>query len=267
MCSGQPLGAAMYCVKCGQENAAESTVCSRCGEALMTPGTVPPASPAAGAAASVPAGATRTDGKAVASLVLGLLGLVTCIAGIPAIILGHIARSNIEKSKGQLKGDGMALAGLILGYFTVAGLPIILICAAIAIPNLLRSRIAANESSALGSIRTINTAEVTYAVTYPKVGFSSSLGTLGGPAPALCKASSTTACLIDEALASGSKFGYRFTYEASDTNGDQVMDGYFVQAIPVNPGSTGFRSFCSDETGVIRFTTSEACTKESPPLQ
>ena len=257
----------MYCTQCGHQNPAESTTCGKCGQPLMTPRTAPQASPTAGAAASAPAGAARNDGKAVASLVLGVMSVVCLgfLAGIPAIILGHISRSNIKKSMGRLKGEGMALAGLILGYLSVAVLPVILIIAAIAIPNLLRSRIAANESSAVGSIRTINTAEVTYASTYPKVGFSTSLEALGGPTP--CTESSTAACLIDSVLASGQKSGYRFTYEVQDTNGDGTNDAYLVQAVPVTPGTTGFRSFCSDETAVIRYTTSEACSKESPPLQ
>ena len=258
----------MYCTKCGHENPAESTLCGNCGQPLMAPGTAPQASPAARAAAAPPAGAARNDGKAIASLVLGLMSWVLCLSvftGIPAVILGHISHSNIKKSMGRLKGDGMALAGLIMGYLSIVGIPMILIIAAIAIPNLLRSRIAANESSAVGSVRTINTAEVTYATTYPRAGFSTSLEALGGSTP--CTASSSTACLIDQVLASGQKSGYRFTYEASDTNGDQVMDAYFVRAAPVAPGQTGQRSFCSDESGVIRSTTSEACTKESPPLQ
>ncbi len=251
----------MYCVQCGQEKPAEGTTCSKCGQPLMAPAhpAVAPASPAA------PAGEAQTAGKAKASLVLGLFSLIFCVAGIPAIILGHMALSEIKKSAGRLKGDGMALAGLIMGYFTTLAIPFILIIAAIAIPNLLRSRIAANESSAVGGIRTINVAAVTYVTMYPKTGFASSLVALGGPTP--CTASSTTACLIDPVMAAGWKSGYTFTYKAGDTDGDQVMDTYFVQAVPVTPGTTGFRSFCSDETGVIRFTTSETCTRESPPLQ
>ncbi|HEV2021194.1 MAG TPA: DUF4190 domain-containing protein [Terriglobales bacterium] len=202
---------------------------------------------------------------AIASLVLGLTWILCGgLTAIPAIILGHISRSKIKKSQGRLQGDGMALAGVILGYIGIGYF--ILILAAIAIPNLLRSRIAANESSAIGSIRTINTAAVTYASAYPTIGFSASLGALGGPAPCTTM-TSTTACLIDQAVASGQKSGYNFTYEASDTNGDQVMDAYLVRAVPVVAGTTGMRSFCSDESGVIRFTTSEPCTKESPPLQ
>src|ERR1051325_707807 len=81
---------------------------------------------------------------------------------------------------------------------------IILIIAAIAIPNLLRSRIAANEASAVGSIRTINTSEVTYASTYPNVGFAllPALGGTGG--------SSAGAGLLDSVLAAGTKSGYVF---------------------------------------------------------
>jgi len=76
---------------------------------------------------------------------------------------------------------------------------IILIISAIAIPNLLRSRMAANEASAVGSIRTINTSAVMYSATYPNVGFPPSLAALGGAAP--CTATTTNACLLDEVLA------------------------------------------------------------------
>src|ERR1700754_4992413 len=78
---------------------------------------------------------------------------------------------------------------------------IILIIAAIAIPNLLRARMAANESSAVASVRTINSAETTYNSTYPSIGFSPDLVTLGGALGAACTPSSTTACLIDSVLA------------------------------------------------------------------
>lgn len=250
----------MYCAKCGQENPAEGTTCSNCGQPLMTPAQ-PPAAPTGSAA---PAGEAQTDGMAIASLVLGLSSWVLCVTGIPAIILGHISRSKIKNSQGRLQGGGMALAGVIMGYLSIAYL--IVIIAAIAIPNLLRSRISANESSAIGQVRTINTSEITYAATYPQVGFSSSLEALGG-SPPCTEISSTSACLIDQVLASGVKSGYSFTYEAQDTDGDQVIDSYFVQAVPVTPGTTGNRSFCSDERGVIRSTTSEPCTRESPPVQ
>src|SRR5437667_10501015 len=82
---------------------------------------------------------------------------------------------------------------------------IILIIAAIAIPNLLRARIAANESSAVASVRTINTAQISYNSAYPTVGFGATLGVLAGTSCA--PPTSAGACLIDTQLASGTKSG------------------------------------------------------------
>ncbi len=124
---------------------------------------------------------------------------------------------------------------------------IILIIAAIAIPNLLRAKMAANESSAVASIRTINTAMITYQSSYPTVGFATSLSNLGGVAP--CTPSSTTACLIDSQLASGVKSGYNFT--ATGAGGPPAVQ-YFTTAIPTVVNQTGIRSFCSFEDAVIR---------------
>ena len=125
---------------------------------------------------------------------------------------------------------------------------IILIIAAIAIPNLLRARMAANESSAVASIRTINTAMVTYNTSYPTVGFSSSLTNLGGVAP--CTPTSTTACLIDSVLSAGVKSGYNFTAQAGVAATPQTT--YYATAVPVTLNQTGTRSFCSFEDAVVR---------------
>jgi type IV pilus assembly protein PilA len=124
---------------------------------------------------------------------------------------------------------------------------IILIIAAIAIPNLLRARMAANESSAVASIRTINTAEITYSSSYPTVGYAPVLSALGGMSP--CVPSSTTACLIGSDLASGSKSGYNFT--AVGAGGPPAVQ-YYATAVPVAVNQTGIRSFCSFEDAVIR---------------
>jgi type IV pilus assembly protein PilA len=99
---------------------------------------------------------------------------------------------------------------------------IILIIAAIAIPNLMRSKMAANESSAVGSLRTINTAEDTYCTNFPAVGFAANLASLGnGGAAGACAANpaalTTAACLIDDSLSSGTKSGFLFT--ATGTGG------------------------------------------------
>ena len=125
---------------------------------------------------------------------------------------------------------------------------IILIIAAIAIPNLLRARMAANESSAVASIRTINTAMVTYNSTYPTVGFAGSLAVLGGVAP--CTPTSTTACLIDSVLAGGVKSGYNFAAAPGVVAAPQTT--YYATAIPITLNQTGTRSFCSFEDAVVR---------------
>ncbi len=126
---------------------------------------------------------------------------------------------------------------------------IILIIAAIAIPNLLRSKMAANEASAVGSLRSINTASVSYSTTYG--GYPPTLASLGPPA-AGGSATAATADLVDSILASGTKSGYLFTYVAVDVNGDGKMDTYSVVSDPVTRGTTGQRGFFTDQTGVIR---------------
>jgi type IV pilus assembly protein PilA len=135
---------------------------------------------------------------------------------------------------------------------------IILIIAAIAIPNLLRSKMAANESSSVGSLRTINTAEVTYAASYPNTGYSADIPSLGG-VPATCATTATTvaACLIDNELAlataaATAHSGYFFTYNLNGAAGG-INTAYTLQASPANAGTTGQRYFFTDQTGVIRY--------------
>ena len=127
---------------------------------------------------------------------------------------------------------------------------IILIIAAIAIPNLLRAQMAAHESSAVGSVRTIVTSEVTYSSTW-NTGFSDTLAHLGGTAVP-CVASSTSACLIDPLIAAGGpKSGY-FVAAVGGTPVNGVISTFGVSAYPVTQGTTGTRTFCSDESGVVR---------------
>jgi type IV pilus assembly protein PilA len=129
---------------------------------------------------------------------------------------------------------------------------IILIIAAIAIPNLLRSKIAANESSAVGSVRTINTAEVTYQSSWGS-GFAVGLTQLGGAAPCLA-ASSGLACLIDPLLsvAPNTKSGYVFN-AAGTLLVNGVLNGFEVNATPSTVQTTGVRAFCANQTGLIQF--------------
>ena len=134
---------------------------------------------------------------------------------------------------------------------------IILIIAAIAIPNLMRSRMAANESSAVGSLRTVNTAEVTYSINYPATGFDT-LAALGGAAP--CVAAVGKGCLIDNTLALGTKSGYIFTAAAATGGGGTVNVIYTSLATPSALNQSGTRAFCSDQSGVIYALAGAACT-------
>ena len=139
---------------------------------------------------------------------------------------------------------------------------IILIIAAIAVPNLLRSRMAANEASAVSAMRTINTAASSYNSMYSN-GFPPSLTALGTGGTTVTNC--TSAQLIDETLSSGTKGGYLFQFQpglaANQLNSTSstcagaygYTDGYMVTAVPIMVGNTGQRSFCTDSSGVIRF--------------
>jgi type IV pilus assembly protein PilA len=142
---------------------------------------------------------------------------------------------------------------------------IILIIAAIAIPNLLRARIAANESSAVASIRTINTAQISYNSAYPTVGFAG-LSALAGSCTGSTLPTSAAACLIDSQLASGSKSGYTFTSTAATGT---PASSYVAFANPQTQNTTGVRSFCSVADAVVRYTTASmtTCAGTETPLQ
>jgi len=140
---------------------------------------------------------------------------------------------------------------------------IILIIAAIAIPNLLRARIAANESSAVASVRTINTAQISYNSAYPTVGFASSLTVLSGTS--CTPPDSTQACLIDTQLSSGTKSGYTFAMSASGT----PASNYQTSSSPLTANTTGVRSFCSVSDAVVRYSSAAltSCAGTETPLQ
>ena len=145
---------------------------------------------------------------------------------------------------------------------------IILIIAAIAIPNLLRSRIAANQASAVGSLRTFTTAEITYASTY-NVGFSSDLLYLGPPA-AGANPTSTAAGLVDSILSGGSgnsssKSGYLFVYSPGSAINNRI-DTYEFTGNPTTPGTTGTNFYFTDQSGVIRQNTTGTASSADSPL-
>ena len=141
---------------------------------------------------------------------------------------------------------------------------IILIIAAIAIPNLMRSKMAANEASAVGSLRTINTSCVEYSTTYG-IGYPLKLANLGTSGAA----TSTSSDLIDSVLAAGTKSGYTFTYTGGSPDAAGAVDTYTITATPIAVGSTGQRAFFTDQSGVIRADstgTAGSATVNSTPI-
>jgi type IV pilus assembly protein PilA len=151
---------------------------------------------------------------------------------------------------------------------------IILIIAAIAIPNLLRAKLAANEASAVGSLRTLNTASVNYFTSWG-VQYPTSMAVMGGPTGVL--ATCALAQLIDPVLAGATtsataKSGYFFTYVGGTATvavgACTGFQAYTISTVPATIGQTGQRGFFTDQSGVIRFTTNgTAPTAASPPLQ
>jgi type IV pilus assembly protein PilA len=137
---------------------------------------------------------------------------------------------------------------------------VILSISAIAIPSLLRSKMGANEASAVGSLRTIVTACTNYSTIYNK-GFPVSLANLGPGSPPTASA----AAMIDSVIASGTKSGYTLVYvSGGPTNG--IIPTYTINANPITPNLTGVRYFFTDQTGIVRYNVGGSATASSNPL-
>jgi len=141
---------------------------------------------------------------------------------------------------------------------------VILVIAAIGIPNFIRARMSANESSAAASLRTINTAEMSYATTYPTVGFTA-LASLGGAEP--CTPAAATGCFLDNFLATNGgglgKDGHSILLHTAAS-----LTGYGTLAAPLALNQSGTRAFCSDETSVIYYNVgASTCDATASPLQ
>ena len=145
---------------------------------------------------------------------------------------------------------------------------IILIIAAIAIPNLLRSRIAANQASAVGSLRTMNTGEITYSSTY-NVGYSSNLSYLGPPA-GTANPDSMDAGLVDSILGGvgdqSAKSGYTFNYTPGTPDSSGHINTYQLTASPSTVGTTGTNFYFTDQSGVIRQNSTGTATAADSPI-
>ena len=215
------------CPNCGQPALDSHRFCMRCGADISAvPAAPPPQTPAPYAAPSqVPAAQpyyAPAPKKSNAKMIWLIVGAV---AILPAI----------------------AIVGII---------------AAIAIPNLLRARIAANESSAVASVRTINAAASSYQAQFHH--YPEGLGSMGSPVAGVSP--EFGAGLIDNTLASGRKSGYVFTYRGLDTKHDGTFDDYEVTACPEKRNQSGVRCFYSDSTSDIRYSRAGDADKESPAL-
>ena len=141
---------------------------------------------------------------------------------------------------------------------------IILIIAAIAIPQYLRSRMQANEASAVSSIRAICTANVLYERNYQN-GYAPTLAALG-PRPGGGPPTAANADVLDPLVAGGIKSGYQFVYNSSSSGGGPP-DKFVITGNPISAGQTGMRYFFVDQSMVIRFETIGPANAASPPVQ
>jgi type IV pilus assembly protein PilA len=169
----------------------------------------------------------------------------------------HLQKSEGEGGIMRKDSRGFSLIELLI---VVA---IILIIAAIAIPNLLRSRIAANQASAVGSLRTINTCEITYASTY-NTGYTATLAVLGPPAGG--NPTPSAAGLIDSVLAAGTRSGYSFVYTPGTADSTGRINNYGLNANPITPGTTGQNYYYTDQTAVIRQNVAATASSSDSPI-
>jgi len=144
---------------------------------------------------------------------------------------------------------------IICGVLAVCAIPVLLILMTLAIPAMQKVNIRAHETSAMQSLRVLNSAEETYSVAYPQQGFACSLTALGGNA-ASGAPTHKAANIIGDDLVSGHKAGYTFAIsncarKTADPHGPIVS--YKITAVPDRVGQTGSRGFCTDETAVIHF--------------
>ncbi|MBZ5525283.1 MAG: DUF4190 domain-containing protein [Acidobacteriia bacterium] len=219
------------CPACG--GPADSRSGSPAARSIETP--TPGGLPATG-----PSQLPRNDGFAIGSLILGLLALYPflVVTGIPAVIMGHFSRARIHRSQGRLRGKGMALAGLLMGYISI------LLVSGIGARNMMKTRSAANESGSESNMRKVSTLIATYRLTYDV--YPPSLAVMGPAAGGSPNATDANLLRAEELsdMASG-KRGYIYTYQ-------RTSDGYILRADPVSFRS-GTRHYYMDQTGSLRF--------------
>ena len=183
----------------------------------------------------------KTLGLAIASLVFGclmIIPLLGILCSVAAVTLGIVALVKISKNKDTLKGQGMAIAGIVLGGIGVAMIPIVALLAAIAIPNLLRARINADEAGAMATVKMVSTALGTYAAAN------------NGQYP-LSEEELVKNNYVSEPVSGTQKYGYTYTVGLQ-------QGGYEIVANPVTCGASGTKVFKARQDGVIM---EEQCRK------
>ena len=258
----------MFCFKCGASMPDTSPVCTQCGAEAKNapqPQAVPqpqvPGWSQPGAAQPYQV-APPTDGKALASMIFGIVGMLCFwgVLGIPAVILGHLGKSSISKSMGRLKGEGMATAGLVMGYLNIAlG---ILIVIAMVVPAVKGTKVVVNEQEAASTVRTLNVAQTRYSTEIGSNGsYAPDLAALGPGPSGKCDGTGTAdhACLIDSILGnerckSGTWcFKQRYRYSMTGICGDdRSCTDYVIVATPTT-AFAGKTSYCSTSDLTLRF--------------
>jgi hypothetical protein len=194
------------------------------------------------------------------------LHFIDIVAALLAVVFGHWAKASIRRSGERLRGRGMAIAGLVLGYLWLGGSVLVILISAF----ISHSQVLANQAAALGSLRTINTAAITYKSTYNR-GYPPTLAALGPPingnSNSSIEPSEKAAGLIDEYLASSLKSNYRFSYIPGPADDTGRIQAYRVLAGPLEPGVSGKMYYFTDQTNVIRVEKGREADQNSPPMK
>jgi hypothetical protein len=223
-----------FCRGCGNSLSEGDVFCSTCGRAVSTTSATPPPDPAV--AFGLP---PEPSGKAIFSLVCGILFVFPPTA-LAAIIFGHLSLSEIRRSAGRLCGKGMAISALVLGYSGLAIVSILAIIAAVSATNIWRAAMTTNQSSAVASVRTLNTAEIAYAQAHPAIGYT-------------CSLSDLSEVWGIEDLAQGRKNGYVFALQGcAATNPNGPIAKYQLLAYPLAQNETHLPAYCSNESDRIK---------------
>lgn len=283
----------MLCPNCGKELDEAESYFHTCN--LSPSSATSPNAESAAVSAAAHGPFAQRSGKAIASLLLAPLPIILLIpwiklvgafpdagrilflsypcfslaAGILAVRFGHRARLQIRLSAGNIKGHGMALAGLIIGYPGLAWTVFVIALAVFLPPFAKSSRQTADQSWAVAGLRSINSAANTYATTYGH-GYPSSLAAMGPPKsdspPTPPTPNENAAGLVEENLASGLRSNYQFTYLAGNTDGAQKIQTYTLHADPIAMNAMGYDHYFTDQTGVIRFESGREANERSRPI-